>query len=137
MTLLDDQFREINLHVRHVAQLVVTWYAFFVTANLLAIGWFITTDTSKVKIDRSIVWTAVALFLAVNILGLLALHVARRYVAAENGRVQAFLSLQAAEAELLSRSPIPARLYTRAIVLMSVSLVAIFSTWLALGILRK
>lgn len=139
MALFDDQCKEINLHVRHVAQLLVNWYAFFVTGNLIALGWFITSDSTKVLITTSVLWTVITAFLVVNILGICGLQAARRYFIGEHRRLQALLESNSpyeSASALLHISPIPTALYCRAVVLMSASLVAIFSTWLALGLLR-
>lgn len=139
MPLFDDYCKEINLHVRHVAQLLVTWYAFFVTANLFSLGWFITADSTRTRIAKPILWVVVTLFLVVNVLGIAALRAVRRYFISAHGRLRALLDSSSsadAAAPLLLDSPIPLALYRRAVDLMTASLVAIFSTWLALGVLR-
>jgi hypothetical protein len=139
MALLDDLCKEINLHVRHVAHLLVQWYVFFVTANLIALGWIITADRTKVLITTAVLWAVVTLFVVVDVLGVCALYSVRRYFSAEDRRLCEILStipLDAGVPELLRSSPIPLLLYGRAIFLMASSLVALFTTWLALGLLR-
>jgi len=139
MSLVDDQCKEINLHVRHVAQLLVTWFAFFVTGNLIALGWFITAISTRVRIPTPVLWTVVSCFLVVNILGICALHVIGRYFRTENRRLQELLkSIPTVDAmsPLLRISPIPIVLYSRVVALMIVSLIAIVSTWLALALFR-
>jgi ABC-type transport system involved in cytochrome bd biosynthesis fused ATPase/permease subunit len=89
----DDTCKEINLHVRHVTHMLVTWYTFFVTANLLAVGWFIAGEPIHGGAAKSMIWSVVVLFLVVNLLAIEGLRAVRRYVDRANDTLQFLLSL--------------------------------------------
>jgi hypothetical protein len=37
---LENKVKELHTNVRHITQLAMTWFAFFVTTNYLSLGWF-------------------------------------------------------------------------------------------------
>jgi hypothetical protein len=140
MGFIDDQFKEINLHIRHVAQLVVTWYVFFITANLVALGWFVTTDPTRTLITKPVLWMIVTVFIVVNVLSVIALLAVRRYFADENVRLTDLIRIIAGQPPLpdaACTSPVPAALYRRTVSLMNLSLVALMFAWIMYGFLRS
>lgn len=136
MNVLENQYKEINSHVRHVAQLIVTWYTFFVTANIVALGWFATTDQTKAAQFAKLTPWLIGLFFFVNILGCAALLYVRSYFHKENSRLEVGLTkITEGDAgyHALNGSPLPLRLYECAVSIMIVSLLAIAVVWCVLG----
>jgi len=138
MSAVDDYCKEINLHVRHVAQLLVAWYTFFVTANLIAVGWFMTADQSRARLARPLLWVLVILFVLVNLLGVLAMRFIRRYLIAADSQLLDLLQSEPISGEdtRIERSPIPLTLYLQMLRIIAVSLLAIVAAWLVIGFVR-
>ncbi len=136
MGLIDDQFKEINNHIRHVMQLLMTWYAFFVTGNIIAIGWIATTDNSKFLKGNFIVGCGIiGVFISVNLLGVVALLSTRNYFIKTNNRINEMVIQIEAGAKMplcFRESPAPAELYTISSILMILSLVALLIFWTSL-----
>ncbi len=63
------QYEELNAFVRHGLQLLAGWYTFFITANVVATGWFIGTESRimEISVPSIFVWAG---FMFVNLLAL-------------------------------------------------------------------
>jgi uncharacterized membrane protein len=139
MSALEDYCKEINLHVRHIAQLLVAWYTFFVTANIVAIGWFFTTDPARVRASEFVIFVAVTVFVLVNAAGFVAMRTIRRYfVAADRDLLKLLQYTFSTEEGLppIDSSPIPLALYCQMLRIITVSLLAITGAWLVIGFER-
>ena len=113
MAFIDEQCKEINLHIRHVAQLLVAWYTFFSTGNLLAMGWFVTTSP-PIKLTPSAAAFGSCIILAVISLGVVALIAIGRYLAEANARLENLIREIVPDPSLSSSaraSPVPMALY--------------------------
>ncbi len=139
MVALEDEFREVNNYIRHVAQLLVAWYTFFVTANLIAAGWFVSASgVTGLLGTRRAMWIFCLIFVAVNILGLMALGVVRGYFVQADTRVReivGYLSASTALTQPPATSPVPVRLFRRTTILMILSLAVLVSAWISLLVL--
>jgi hypothetical protein len=140
MGLIDDQFREANNHIRHVSQLIVTWYVFFVSGNLVAIGWIATADSSKIISGSFLLRLSIYMvFVFVNILGIMALVAVIKYFVIENSRINEMILHTDEDTQIAAcfrDSPVPRELYNRSIYLMIASLVAIIIVWVCLSVMQ-
>ena len=136
MSLAEDQFIETNNHVRHVAQLVLTWYAFFVTGNIVAIGWITKADTNgTISIPYEVTWSIIAVFVFVNLLGILGLIADKKYLIDEDTRIKEMIDTLDTNIETcFKKSPVPLQLYSRSISLMIASLIALIVLWISVAI---
>jgi len=142
MSALDDEFREIHNYVRHVAQLSVAWYTFFVTGNLVAAGWFSWTTTKQDPLLEmpGTVWAVCLVFLAVNVLGILVCAFVRRYFLQADSRIKEILlslSSDSSSSQPPATSPVPLVLLCRSAVLMMLSLVVLMCAWVSLLVLKS
>src|SRR5260370_38325614 len=115
MVAFEDELREINNYIRHVAQLLVAWYTFFIAANLVAAGWFASASSVAGNIGtRQARWTLCLVFIAVNALGLLACALVRRYFGQADARINEILVHP-------SKSPVPVHLFLHGALLIMFS----------------
>ena len=69
---LENKVKELHSNVRHITQLGMTWFAFFVTINYLTIGWLAKGPSSgSESIHPLIIGTVAAVFILQNILGII------------------------------------------------------------------
>lgn len=133
MGLVEDQFKEINNHVRHVMQLLVTWYTFFVASNVVAIGWIATTDKTRLLTGNLMLGCGITgVFVTVNLLGIIALVYIRRYFIETNAKISIMVQLIEPETNYHSyfrESPAPITLFNISSTLMVLSLLALLSFW--------
>lgn len=136
MGLIDDQYKEINNHVRHVMQLLVNWYTFFVASNIVAIGWTATTDKNRLVRDNYLLGCGiVGVFIVVNLLGVTALLFIRSYFIKTNNRITKMVLLIESDREIHScfrESPVPISLFKLSSILMILSLIALLTFWVSL-----
>jgi hypothetical protein len=76
---LENKVKELHSNVRHITQLGMTWFAFFVTTNYLTIGWFAkfpssvgsaSTSCDSEDISLFIIGTVAFVFILQNVLGI-------------------------------------------------------------------
>ena len=71
---LENKLKELHNNVRHVTQLAMNWFAFFVTVNYLTMGWLAKGGSDSV--DRVIIQIVAGVFIVQNIFGILGLKCA-------------------------------------------------------------
>jgi hypothetical protein len=139
MGLIDDQFREANNHIRHVSQLIITWYVFFISGNLVAVGWIATADSNKIiSVSLLLRFSIYMVFIIVNILGIMALVTVRKYFLIESSRITEMILHIDKDTQIAAcfrDSPVPRELYIRSIYLMIASLGAIIIVWVCLSVM--
>lgn len=142
MAILENQYGEINQYARHIAQMILGWYTFFFTSNLVAIGLFLQAATSACQGHG---WYSVLIFilvLALNVLGIFTLCEVEYYFVREHHRVCELLQKTKADSEpghgVLHGSPMPLKFYREALRLMKISLIVTLFAWIiALFIIDK
>jgi hypothetical protein len=69
-----NKIKELQNNVRHITQLGMNWFAFFVTVNYLTMGWLAKPPSSGGEsIDRRIIWRLAGVFIVQNVLGIVGL----------------------------------------------------------------
>lgn len=67
---LEKKVEELHSNVRHITQLGMNWYAFFMTLNYVTLGWL----ASSGSINRPLIVLVAGLFFIQNGLGILGIH---------------------------------------------------------------
>ena len=134
------EYAEHNEYIRHAMQWTVGWYTFFITANLLATGWFVTSGAT-VRNDNAVLFLLICTtFMAVNVIGIMALRLVGHYMKRTNNRVNSILleivgDSSAEEVAQRIKSPIPILEIRRTVLLMSASIALLLATWAVYGVL--
>lgn len=129
-----NEIEQHHLYARHNAQLIMAWYTFFITGNLIATGWLFTGGVDLEKDEGAIILIFLSsIFFFVNMLGIRVSNTARNYVRKANKRV-VFLLNQMAENENIiidnaPISPMPAAEYDRILWLMRASIFGLLFIW--------
>ena len=68
---LKDKVKELHDNVRHITQLGMAWFAFFVTINYLTMGWLAKAPASgRESINPYIILIVAGVFILQNVLGI-------------------------------------------------------------------
>jgi hypothetical protein len=69
---LENKFKELHSNVRHITQLAMNWFAFFVTVNYVTMGWLAKAPDNSNPNSR-IVPIVAGVFIVQNVLGVFGL----------------------------------------------------------------
>lgn len=133
MNLLEKEMNEIHNYVRHNIQIFLTWYTFFITANLVGLQWFVSLPKVGQSVSFNQYLSSALGFLIVNLLGLYASHHTRKYIKSSDVRVNEIVNILATNSKYNSgtpQSPVPIKLYFKGIIAVQVSLIAMSISWL-------
>ncbi len=72
LEVLTNKVKELHSNVRHITQLAMSWFAFFVTVNYVAMSW-LSKGTSKEGVDPIIIRTIAFVFIVQNVFGVFGL----------------------------------------------------------------
>lgn len=76
---LENKVKELHTNVRHITQLAMTWFAFFVTTNYLTLGWFAKDVGSANGIANPfMVYTVASAFILQNVLGIVGIWMVKK-----------------------------------------------------------
>ncbi len=126
-------FEENNNFARFTFRAIVGWYSFFITANLLAGGWFMSPVIKNLPIPLNylIIWGVV--FLTSNLLAI-------RYTTAADqvfyqhyhraSEILRRLDLASKNNDGLDLNPVPIQLYSRALLYMRITYWCTFILWI-------
>ncbi len=70
---LENKLKELHNNVRHITQLGMNWFAFFVTINYLTMGWLAKGSGNESINSRFPVWIIASVFIVQNLLGIVGL----------------------------------------------------------------
>jgi hypothetical protein len=86
--LIVNKIKELHNNVRHITQLGMNWFAFFVTVNYLTMGWLAKPPSSGVEsINSHIIRVLAGVFIVQNLLGIVGLIWVLRAAIAMKGEV--------------------------------------------------
>jgi hypothetical protein len=134
---VENRLKQLHEYNRHVAQLIVAWFTFFVTVNYAVMGWLLSTVYAAKPVADSVphsIWLLrliVFLFALQNLLGICACRVIRSHLLASASLVHQ-LEASLAEPELPSFLTVPVDVYGRSLGLMLIALVVLMSAWFSL-----
>ncbi len=136
-SLLVKEYQEINNYVRSTCQLMIAWYTFFITGNLVALGWLI-SEAGKGHVVPLVYVTIVSvLFIVVNILSIIGCGLLISSLGNTNLRLADILDeLKPYSGEHKSLSPCPHSLYKMLGYLFMISLCAVAGFWVLLLCLK-
>ena len=139
---VENRLKQLHEYNRHIAQLIIAWFTFFVTANCAVMGWLLVTlSAAKQTADsrhpiEHILPLIVALFALENILGICACLVVRGHFlrrAALAHKIEASLFIPDPEGSLVSDfQTVPVDLYSKALWLMTIALIFLLLAWCSL-----
>lgn len=114
---------EKHSHARHLFQLTVTWYTWFIALNYATLGWLTANgSTARPGVGNAQLWIVYLLFTSHNAMGVLWLR-----------HMRSFISNLAAEPSI--GPSLPAREYGRGLLLMGLTLWSLLVAWTAARII--
>lgn len=119
---------ELHLYSRHLIQLWVQWFTFFLTVNYVALGWFAGGDHNKLTNRCSLVYIA-ALFITQNVLGIIVCMIARRYFS----KTAQVLATQYQQLNIVAPE-FGQRVYVVAVMVGAVAMVFVVACWLLFAV---
>ena len=91
---LKDKVKELHDNVRHITQLGMAWFAFFVTINYLTMGWLAKAPASgRESINSHMILIVATVFILQNILGIAGICKVNKEAKALAERVKTFENL--------------------------------------------
>jgi hypothetical protein len=140
---LENKVKELHGNVRHITQLGMTWFAFFVTINYLTIGWLAKgLSSGSESINLLIICTVAGVFILQNGLGVVGIWKVRNTSKAGAAQVSTYenwlLSTyenwlrgtnSESHIEVLKRASIPANLYTCIALSLMIVLASLIVAW--------
>jgi len=132
---LEKRISSSHEYSRHLITNLVNWYAFFVTVNYASMGWFaVQRERNASSETSSLIILIASLFVLQNVLGILACARVKRHILAVSDEMVSYeQSLLGEELDSDTREVLmPSSVYSRAIQLMALGLVAIALAWTAL-----
>jgi hypothetical protein len=126
---LERKFKELHEYVRHVFQLFIGWYTFFVTVNYASMGWLATSADAKPSLAK-FAWLIPVMFISQNALGIFACLYVWQCLKESNDKILRFE--QIALPNDMASTSVPILLYSRSIGLIASSLVFIIAVWSAI-----
>lgn len=123
-SMLMKEYAEINQYIRLNCQLGLAWYTFFITGNLIAVGWLISDAIKENKIPLSYFTIILIPFILVNGLGIYCCRYGISYLQESDKRLAAILAdvKVSSCSKIYLRSPCPHSLYMNLIKLAKSSL---------------
>lgn len=123
------RLRETHEYARHVFNVLVSWFTFFITINYASMGWLAgksAVDSPKVELVQLISY----LFISQNILGVAAEITILYYLLDANRRARSYEQIiQRDLSHIDTHTCIPIRVYAPAVLLMSSALLTILIAW--------
>lgn len=112
---LENKVKELHSNVRHVTQLAMNWFAFFVTLNYLTIGW-LAKDADTKNVNPLIIRLVATLFIVQNCLGIFGIHWVKKTAKTGAAQITSYENLLlktdgTSRDELLKCKSTPANLY--------------------------
>lgn len=132
---LEKEMDEIHSYVRHNISLFLTWYTFFITANLLGLRWFVTQANENQSTDFIYYISSTIGFLFVNILGFFVSNAMRSHLKSSDMRIREIILMYSESIEV-SRSAVPRRFYIKSIRAIQLSLIALSIVWILLPVIQ-
>jgi hypothetical protein len=140
---LENKVKELHTNVRHITQLGMTWFAFFVTVNYVTMGWLAKGPSSgSESINPLIIYTVAVVFILQNGLGIVGLCKVRKTAKAGATQVKTYENwlLNACESysdkphndcdiTVLERSSIPTKLYAGITLFLMIVLASLIVAW--------
>ncbi len=131
--ILSRRIAEIHEYVRHIYQLFVGWFTFFVTINYATLGWL--AKASGAEVSLSTRWSIAVLFFCQNALGITACLFVRAFLIARALEVDKIEQMHGdiSLGRLLEFDvgTVPRELYSRTIILMMLALISLLVWWAA------
>jgi hypothetical protein len=112
---LENKVKELHANVRHITQLGMSWFAFFVTINYFTIGWLAKGPISE-KPSPDIIWIVALVFIVQNGLGIIGICMVGKETKAKAKLVETYENLllkayNTSNKKVFERASIPAKLY--------------------------
>ena len=145
MSELEKEVNEIHSYLRHSIQIFLTWYTFFITANLVGLEWFVSQLGEDKSISFEYYLFCVVGFLVVNILAFLTSFDVKNYRLKAEKRVRKIREIpeetnskeeqKKKEEKEKSLSALPFKLYETGIWAVQISLICVSVVWFILVII--
>jgi len=145
---LENKVKEVHNNIRHITQLTMTWFAFFVTTNFLSLGWFAKVPSSKSEkfnsqINPRMICIVAGVFIIQNFLGIIGVVMVRKTVIAktlqasiyENWLLSTYKSYfdqenNKPQMNALEYPGVPITLYDRILILLGVVVIFLVVAWM-------
>jgi len=83
-----NKIKELHSNIRHVTQLAMSWFAFFVTVNYLTMGWLAKRPSSPDEsVTSGIISVLAVVFIVQNLFGMVGLRLVLKAAAAMKNEV--------------------------------------------------
>lgn len=129
------EFEEINNYMRVIFSIAITWYTFFMTANLFAINSFLSKTLEGKSIPPTYLLLMSFIFIFVNILALAACRLSTRHFCEREGRLVTIIEiLKKSGRDKIMSSPLPLSFFTGVARLIIWSIVGALFFWVAFTI---
>jgi len=141
---LENKVKELHSNIRHITQLGMTWFAFFVTTNYVTLGWFaqVPSEEGK-KINPLIIGMVSFVFIVQNALGIFGIYKVKNTAKAKATQVSIYESwlliiyknwLKSTNTEshvkVLERPSIPGKLYECIALTLMIVLGSLIVAWI-------
>jgi hypothetical protein len=135
---LENKVKEINNNIRHITQLAMSWFVFFVTINYASMGWL---ATSSVNFNRTIIVTIAGVFIVQNILGMVSLRETEKAIKKMSDQIECYEKLSIDEDSkwchgILESQNVPIELCKNLRKYMSWVLFSLIAAWVIYAIMR-
>jgi len=137
---LESKIKELQTNVRHITQLAMGWFAFFVTINYASMGWLAAKAPGGGSIDSRMIWIIAVVFIVQNILGIFAICGVEKATRVKSKQVHMYEKLIFDEGKpprILKAESIPIKLYTTVERCLSVVLLSLALAWVAFALLLE
>ena len=134
---VENRLKQLHEYNRHLAQLIVAWFTFFVTVNYAVMGWLLISLYAAKPVAGSLphgtrlLPLIVILFALQNVLGICACWVIRSHLLASAALVHQ-LEASLGEPETPSFQTVPVDVYGGSLLLMTIALVLLLVAWISL-----
>lgn len=141
---LENKVKELHNNIRHITQLAMTWFAFFVTTNYVTLGWFakVPSSTEGEKVNPLMIYIVAGVFIIQNCLGILGIELVRKTSKAktlqasiyENWLLSTYKKhidpkINAQHITALECPGIPIILYDRILIFLEIVVVSLVFAW--------
>lgn len=143
----ENVIKELHNHIRHIMQLLITWFTFFVTTTVVIIG-LLFQALENIKTDRRLLWLVAIIFIVLSGLGAYAACLIGKEIEWKSRIVNHYenLSPDKDSGQFVHTEPdqnialgsiesVPAKLYSDVIRLIKLVLILMLVLWVAVPIL--
>jgi hypothetical protein len=135
--MLENKVKEMHSNVRHITQLAMNWFVFFVTINYATMGWL---AGGTVSLNRGIISLIASVFIIQNFLGIVSLNETEAVLTKMTNQVVWYEKLLINKGhglciEIKAKS-IPIELYTNLKKYTSWVLISLIVAWALYAIIR-